>query len=400
MSLFMDKKNTQNNGMIEPCIEIDYDGTSPVGIKDAVFSLQVNATSKNNRNNLAAANNNNNNNNNNNSKSNKTFYISQPTSNAQPLHSDPKINQLTDVIPLERIPGLSNGVYVWILGRNMQGEQDLWMIKSLSKQEIGTKHIDIVLRSKDKINAGLSDHVIQCIQYAGEMSIEMHDNDKFVYVNLLSGTYMDGKIDARNIPEHIKDDLIKQLNGFFGSDNAMSNSSRPSSMIHVLETGTSFIDDSNHEMTYQLLREYAMTRGLEIRVFTTPEDARKYKKSFTTITKLTMRLEQNHGLENKFGKTERTTNQIQSLKNEIKDLESFRERHHPISVQQLDDLFSRSNSRDLSGNRNTQKRQVRQKRKKRQMNSNNGITNNRETRKKHGRKKRGKSKSNSKSKSK
>ena len=141
----MNKKNTQNNGMIEPCIEIDYDGTSPVGIKDAVFSLQVNATSKNNRNNLAAANNNNNN-----SKSNKTFYISQPTSNAQPLHSDPKINQLTDVIPLERIPGLSNGVYVWILGRNMQGEQDLWMIKSLSKQEIGTKHIDIVLHQKTK----------------------------------------------------------------------------------------------------------------------------------------------------------------------------------------------------------------------------------------------------------
>ena len=170
-------------------------------------------------------------------------------------------------------------------------------------------------------------------------------------------------------------------------------------MIHVLETGTSFIDDSNHEMTYQLLREYAMTRGLEIRVFDSPEDARKYRKSLTTVTKLKMRVEQKKRV-TKYGNIGETTKQDQSLENEIKDLESFRERHSPITLQQLDDLFSQSNSRDLSGKRNTQKRQARQKGKKRQMNSNNDITNNRETRKKHGRKKRGKSKSKSNSKSK
>lgn len=77
-----------------------------------------------------------------------------------------------------------DGVYVWIIGLNHQGEITLWAKKVRTVQEIQTKHINIVKEL-------LRDGFITSILFAGELN-KMMDEISF---NVLSGTFMTNNSD-------------------------------------------------------------------------------------------------------------------------------------------------------------------------------------------------------------
>jgi len=158
----------------------------------------------------------------------------------------------------------------------------IWAKLALSTQEINTKHNSILndsyinylniqnsilndtqINKTDRFNG-----IIDRIFYAGELKIDKNNN---VYINFLSGTFMDrDKIPCDNPPEESK----ICIETFFKNINAKT--------VTIDTSCKTFIDKP---MTRDLLDNY-LDAGLEVGVFNTKQDALNYNRKQIDLAKL------------------------------------------------------------------------------------------------------------------
>ena len=158
----------------------------------------------------------------------------------------------------------------------------IWAKLALSKQEINSKHNSILndshinylniessfLNGENINNTELSNGIIDRIYYAGELKI----NGQEVIINFLSGTFMNGLINATDPPQEARD----CIESFFKKID-------PTLSVVIDVSGTTFI---NKEMTRPLLNKYVSTVNLNVGVFTNRADASKYNKKNIDLAKL------------------------------------------------------------------------------------------------------------------
>ena len=173
----------------------------------------------------------------------------------------------------------------------------IWAKIALSTQEINTKHNSILYDSfinyeniKNSIideidKTDLFNGVIDRIYYAGELKIDMNGN---VIINFLSGTYMNGRIEATNPPEQTKNCITKFFTDKLGT-----------TLVTIDDTGETFIDN---EMTKDLLNQYVTNINLQVGVFKNHEDAIKYKFKRSNLYKIEYQIEAQKKLRLRFPK--------------------------------------------------------------------------------------------------
>ena len=138
----------------------------------------------------------------------KFFIIKGYDKSKGPPYQNPGITSMTDIITGESNIELDDGVYTWIIGTKMNIKECansetvepiesstieecdttklyIWLLKTITIQEIGSKHFDIVLKMRDrmrKLLVGvstdekatiLSQGIIDRIYFAGELKKKM-----------------------------------------------------------------------------------------------------------------------------------------------------------------------------------------------------------------------------------
>jgi hypothetical protein len=191
-------------------------------------------------------------------------------------------------------------------------EMHIWAKLALSTQEINTKHNSIlndsyinylnmetsILNNKEFDKTDVSTGIIDRIFYAGELKI---DKNKNVYINFLSGTFMDKEqIPCKNPPENSKICIEE----FFKKIEANS--------VTIDTSCETFI---NKNMTRELLNQYVDTGDLKVGVFNNKQDALNYKNKNKKLSKIQFDIGYKNRSISKF------PNQSQSLTEEIKKLE-------------------------------------------------------------------------------
>jgi hypothetical protein len=155
----------------------------------------------------------------------------------------------------------------------------IWAKIALSTQEINTKHNNILYDSfinyenikNSKIDeTDLFNGVIDRIYYAGELKINMKGE---VVFNFLSGTYMNGLINATNPP----DETIDCITNFLMHEKIGATSAIPD------VTGKTFI---NKKMTKDLLNKYVTNINLQVGVFDNITDANNYNNKRFNLAKI------------------------------------------------------------------------------------------------------------------
>jgi hypothetical protein len=114
------------------------------------------------------------------------------TENGREFLYNKKINKLSNifdffakrVIENDRLQNAEEGLYTWILRES----GNIFALKTLTKQEIGTLHVNLDMLTKQKDNTN--------IYAAGELEIIKENNSPVTIIfNLLSGSYMVKKFD-------------------------------------------------------------------------------------------------------------------------------------------------------------------------------------------------------------
>jgi len=102
------------------------------------------------------------------------------------------------VIENEDLINAESGLYTWILRES----NNIYAIKTITKQEIGTLHINLDLYTREKDNTP--------IIAAGELII---NDDKSIYFNLLSGSYMAKKFKNSEYDEavELRNELVRKV---------------------------------------------------------------------------------------------------------------------------------------------------------------------------------------------
>jgi hypothetical protein len=159
----------------------------------------------------------------------------------------------------------------------------IWAKLALSKQEINTKHNSILndsyvnylniessILNKTKINeTDEFNGIIDRIFYAGELKIDKNNN---VYINFLSGTFMD----RQQIPcDKPPEDSKKCIDYFLKQIGATS--------VTIDTSCKTFIDK---QMTRDLLNQYVNTGMLKVGVFNNKKDALDYARKKIDLAKL------------------------------------------------------------------------------------------------------------------
>jgi hypothetical protein len=192
-------------------------------------------------------------------------------------------------------------------------DMHIWAKLALSTQEINTKHNSIlndsyinylniessILNNKEFDKTDVSTGIIDRIFYAGELKI---DKNKNVYINFLSGTFMDKEqIPCENPPENSK----ICIETFFKKIEANS--------VTIDTSCKTFI---NRNMTKDLLDEYVVTGNLQVGVFNNNEDASKYKQKNTNLSRIKNQISKKEYLILKFpNNVEIVTNATEEIKN-------------------------------------------------------------------------------------
>lgn len=169
--------------------------------------------------------------------------------------------------------GIEDGVYTWIIcydERSAAGDVPLlYLTRTQNIHEIGTKHINIV--NAKCLNGN--------VNYAGELIKEGNT----IRINLLSGTYMMGKVKASNIPI----DVQNEVHSIF-QDIIRSECPNDIEEIIIENTSDTYIEKDMKMTIGDLIEKHRY--GFEIYKFTNQEKANKYRHADTELIKLETRL--------------------------------------------------------------------------------------------------------------
>lgn len=258
----------------------------------------------------------------------KYYYIDDVLSN--------KIDEINPTLKDDEIlTDLVGRVYTYIIGTEINldnflsrdenngtcnvNNMHIWAKKALSVQELASKHGSILYSSNEifkKLNSmslenrptreELKTGVIDRIYYAGEFIIENDANDvKQIRINLLSGTYMLGKVDCKNVPLAVKNCILKFLKHKFGEIN-----------VYIDESGKTMITE---QMSIELLNDYVNKGGVVVYEFDNAQQAKTFSGRKLALSKINSRIEiltnQIKTFENRFGKDKVSPTQIAMLEN-------------------------------------------------------------------------------------
>ena len=152
-----------------------------------------------------------------------------------------KIDKLSPLLKNDEIFGYSdNAVFTYIIGSQCPiidnqitrvqytnnfvniNDMQIWGKPVLSKQEINTRHLNILFDSKKNydiimnntdpnidISVAIKTGVIDNIFYAGEMRYSVLNGNKTIELNFLSGTFMIDVIDCLHVPDLIIQNITK-----------------------------------------------------------------------------------------------------------------------------------------------------------------------------------------------
>jgi hypothetical protein len=230
------------------------------------------------------------------------------------------------------------GVYTWIIGtklnHNLESDGQptscdpsklhLWCKKTQSQQEIRTKHADIIYSSMSKKNYEEFDvdyNVIDYLLYAGELVLKRINGNYNIYINFLSGTYMDGVVNAKNPSDYTKQ-CVSNVFKYFAEYADIN----PNNVQIVFDTTTKTYINDEYQMTEPLLNEF-IYRGAKIYRFPNKPDALAVKNKSLNLARLNGTLSM----------YERMGNQqlIQDTLNKIRDLESINKESYRVNLQPI-----------------------------------------------------------------
>jgi hypothetical protein len=221
-----------------------------------------------------------------------------------------EFNQMISLLKDSDIFTEEDGIFTWIIGTQLNNnltsngpptscnpsDLHLWSKKVSSIQEIRTKHIDIILSSlsnkniissrdadQDDIKDALYDGVIDYILYAGELRKKTIRQNGMEYcsltINFLSGTFMDGVVDAENPSEYTKRCIENIFTNIAREDQIDLNVN-----VQFDTSVKTFINDE-YKMTRPLLEEF-MHRGAKVYKFSNKADMLAVKNKAMNIVRL------------------------------------------------------------------------------------------------------------------
>ena len=224
-----------------------------------------------------------------------------------------KYTNNVDILENFELCGAEDGVYTWIIC-NDEGSANgstyplLYLTQVQNIHEIGTKHMNIVnqkCQGKD-------------IKYAGEL-IKIGNT---LRINLLSGTYMAGIINASNIPSNIESDLI----GIFKNIIDRECTGEVEAII-IENTTESYITKNMTMKIDQLIK--LINYDYQVYEFPNRLEANKYKRAPVELIKLQRRLPMYQSQKNE--------KLIEQTKNKIEEYEELL-KLKPLSKEILEEM--------------------------------------------------------------
>ena len=224
-----------------------------------------------------------------------------------------KYTNNVDILENFELCGAEDGVYTWIIC-NDEGSANrntyplLYLTQVQNIHEIGTKHMNIVnqkCQGKD-------------IKYAGEL-IKIGNT---LRINLLSGTYMAGIMNASNIPSNIESDLV----GIF--KNIIDHECTGEVEAIIIENTTESYITKNMTMKIDQLIKL-INYDYQVYEFPNRLEANKYKRAPVELIKLQRRLPMYQSQKNE--------KLIEQTKNKIEEYEELL-KLKPLSKEILEEM--------------------------------------------------------------
>jgi hypothetical protein len=280
------------------------------------------------------------------------FYIEGLDS---PAYKNSQISKMNDILTGDELT--EDGVYTWIIGTKMNlntiEEQEnlescdtdklyIWLLQSISEQEIGSKHYDIMLKLQsrlEQLNSDITDEerkmietdgIIDELFFAGELRKEGNN----ITVNLLSGSYMADVIDATNIPDDKKDCIERVLRTRIEDEEHSFN-------IIFDESARTLI---NTPINLSTLINYAHA-GVKVYMFNDRNDIVKYSRSGIEIAKLSNqkktaeRLLSNPRIKDDPKRIKQLNEQVNDINEKIHNIIEFNESIKPLTFEELNSLY-------------------------------------------------------------
>ena len=168
------------------------------------------------------------------------------------------LNIYNPLLEKESICNLEKGIYTWLIISH-NGNPGIFLLKTLSIQEIHTKHSNILQKIYE-----LYPNETYFLHYAGEL---MKTEDNTLMMNFASGTYMAG-----NMQNSMRSLYIDEVTRFI-----QHICKSPSLNIEFVDDDTqSFINNENLKLNMNDLQMY-LNCGGHIRRFNSLEECNKYK---------------------------------------------------------------------------------------------------------------------------
>ena len=221
-----------------------------------------------------------------------------------------QINQMNPLLKDDEIVGSEDEIFTFIIGSQYFIDTDakeinddstdndgtcdvskmhIWAKRAMSIQEILSKHGRMLIESsinrdtittafQNNINISdttISNGIINKLYYAGEMKKKKNK----LSINFLSGTFMDGVINARDVPDHVKNCVRTFLQTLypFNID------------IDIDESGETYVTEI---MTPLQLDQFVKRNAINVSVFDTEKEANEYSKHSSNLELYKMRLDQ------------------------------------------------------------------------------------------------------------
>ena len=171
----------------------------------------------------------------------------------------------------------------------------------------------------------IEDGIIDELYYAGEMTLSTDENGKKeIDINLLSGTFMDGIIDAHAVSDNDVNNIKNVLlNNLIDIDPPLEVGN-----IKVNMTGNTFV---TNEMTIENLLDYVQS-GLQVYKFNLQEDANKFSNSALLLMKLDAQKALQERNRKRFGEIDDINQKINDIGNRIQSLNEFIEQQKTIDM--------------------------------------------------------------------
>lgn len=168
------------------------------------------------------------------------------------------LNMYNPLLENDSICNLEKGIYTWLIVSH-NGVPGIYLLKTLSIQEIHTKHSNILQKIYE-----LYPNETYFLHYAGEL---MKPEENKLIMNFASGTYMAG-----NMQNTMRSIYVDEVRHFIENICKTKNI-----IIEFVENDTiSFINNENLKLTINDLKMYLDCGGY-IRRFETMEGCNKYK---------------------------------------------------------------------------------------------------------------------------